>query len=49
MKLRNYTLARVAKCDPTRYRTRTVMTEKEKLRASRARRKSVSHDSRLEQ
>lgn len=37
MKPRNHTLARVAKEDPKRYRTRTVLSEKEKRAARRAR------------
>lgn len=39
MKIRNPDLAGAAKHDPTRFRTRTVQTEKEKLIKNRARRK----------
>lgn len=40
MKPRNYILANVAKNDPTRYHTRSVESEHEKLSKNRARRKS---------
>lgn len=39
-KVRNYIMAAISKLDPTRLRTRTVKTEKEKLMKSRARRKA---------
>lgn len=41
MKHRNFTLAKIQKEDPKRFRTRTVLSEKEKRRMDRARRKQA--------